>query len=183
MNNITLYLYQSDKTIDRALSRALRDRALTLYFKQAPFSYADCAEGEKPRLCAPSTTFFNVSHSAGVFLLAVGETDVGVDVEHPVSPARGRRLAARFFTEAEQERLNALEERAFSEEFTRLWCEKEARGKLSGAGVLDVIRSGRDACLYTDISAELNRFCEKNAPLGCLCTEKECTLTWVRLED
>ncbi|MEA2409874.1 MAG: 4-phosphopantetheinyl transferase [Thermoleophilaceae bacterium] len=89
----------------------------------------------KPRLDhPPSSLQFNVSHSAGVALIAVApEMEVGIDIEE-IKPRQDLAgLARRVFTEREREAI-ALDEQSFY----RHWVAKEAFVKATGRGISSV---------------------------------------------
>lgn len=88
-----------------------------------PFSYGGHG---KPYI--PGGVHFSLSHSGELAALAVSETPVGLDVEK-IAPVR--RAAARAFTSAEREFMEADPERRF----TYLWTRKEAALKCTGAGL------------------------------------------------
>ena len=90
----------------------------------------------KPALASlnPLDVRFNVSHSGGIALLAVGRgREIGVDVER----ARGGklRLAERFFSDDEVGRLRELAEDEQVNAFYRCWTRKEAFVKARGEGL------------------------------------------------
>lgn len=93
----------------------------------------------KPELGPPTgergQLYFNVSHSEGLFLLAVGAThEVGVDCEmvHQDTPILD--MAHLAFSISEQEELRALPEHLQSRAFYRCWTRKEAYLKGCGRG-------------------------------------------------
>lgn len=116
----------------------LRD-VLARYLGVAPASlaFAYGARG-KPALAAPpgaATLRFNLSHSRALALCAVARgREVGVDVEH-VRGLAVARIAARFYSPAEQAALAGLPADAASIAFFRLWTCKEAYLKATGTGV------------------------------------------------
>ncbi len=73
---------------------------------------------------------FSLSHSGRYTVCAVADCEVGVDIEHPRENTA--RLAKRFFTESENERLAASD--APDEEFCRIWVVKESYIKATGMG-------------------------------------------------
>ncbi|MET0540854.1 MAG: 4'-phosphopantetheinyl transferase superfamily protein [Variovorax sp.] len=97
------------------------------------------AEGRfgKPRLEATTDLHFNLSHSQGVGLIALGEQgEIGVDVEcvRPMDDALA--LAESYFDAAEREALAATApgpERDLA--FFRCWTRKEACLKAVGVGL------------------------------------------------
>lgn len=94
------------------------------------FSYAPDENG-KPRA---EGVYFSLSHSGNYAVCAVGESDLGVDIEQPrknVLPT-----AMRFFTKEEYEKIAASD--FPEEEFCSLWVLKEACIKCSGAGLREL---------------------------------------------
>lgn len=78
---------------------------------------------------------FNISHTKGLVALAIGENEVGVDVEYTREVKLG--MVKRFFTEEEYTKLNKLSEeqkKAADSYFTRLWTLKESYVKCVGDG-------------------------------------------------
>jgi 4'-phosphopantetheinyl transferase len=94
---------------------------------------------------------FNLAHSGGLALYAIGDAGnaVGVDVE------RGRRqidavaIAERVFGRVEAERLQALDGEARQREFLRLWVRHEAESKCWGTGLLQTPREAAEGELWT----------------------------------
>ncbi|MBR6530408.1 MAG: 4'-phosphopantetheinyl transferase superfamily protein [Clostridia bacterium] len=155
MSNVTLYLSLCKDVVDRPLSRALRDRAAALSFGEGGFSYADTPAAEKPRFAAPQGAFFSVSHSENVFLCAVCDAEVGVDVQVPrAESGREETLAARFFSEEERASLAALrgQEEKYLFEFARIWTRHEAAAKYTGRGLSDVFARREEDVFYTDLT-------------------------------
>ena len=181
MSNVTLYLYLSETEIDRPLSRALRDRAAAISFGEC-VSFAETAEGEKPRFSAPSGAFFNVTHTKNLFCMAVSDAEVGIDAEaFPKRCERKRALAERFFTEEENAELADLEGSAFSETFALFWTRHEAMAKYTGKGLSAVFGKEEPPVFLTDLTALL-------ASLGIdaaltLCTKDVPSVTLDFLED
>jgi len=96
----------------------------------------------KPALhpsCAPPgglELHFNISHSAGLALLALARAEVGVDIELPLARRRTDDLARRFYAPGEQQRLFAEPDaEARASYFFRLWTCKEALMKATGEGL------------------------------------------------
>ncbi|MFN2595058.1 MAG: 4'-phosphopantetheinyl transferase superfamily protein [Actinomycetota bacterium] len=92
----------------------------------------EVGEHGRPSLVSNEGLDFNLSHSGGAIVIAVGvNVRVGVDVEDMSRSVDRSGLARRFFTEAEAERLSASDSRAFFD----LWTKKEAVVKAIGKGV------------------------------------------------
>lgn len=91
-------------------------------------------ESGKPYLDGYPEVDFNITHSKGLVAcaLSIGEGRVGIDAE-PIGrecpPERQKALAARFFSEDEQNRLSSGEMT-----FTELWTRREAYLKMTGEG-------------------------------------------------
>jgi len=118
---------------------ALRE-ILSRYLDQRPeqIRFAAYARG-KPHLASqagPPSLCFSLTHSGEFALCAATKgRDVGVDVEqiHPVSA--WREIAARYFSERENEVLCSLPDDRVLEAFFRGWTRKEAYAKALGQGV------------------------------------------------
>ncbi len=117
--------------------------------------YMDCKPGElaffygehgKPALAPPwdkSQLRFNLSHSAGLALIAVSmRHEIGVDVEH-LSRKVGQMkdIAKRFFAPGEYEQLCALSREELRRAFFCCWTRKEAYLKAMGAGLTHSLKN------------------------------------------
>lgn len=88
----------------------------------------------KPYFLSFREIFFNISHSSNYVVCAIGDKPVGIDIE---GGRKGRQnLARRFFDRAESD---WIEEAESDERFFRIWTLKEAYGKATGFGVLEVL--------------------------------------------
>lgn len=123
----------------------------------------------KPQLADSARLHFNLSHSSGANLLAVGSARVGIDIER-IRPVMSREgLARRYYTREEQQELASLAAQASLARFFAFWTRKEAFVKLLGVGLqgelssIDVSRvtnegsevaraDGRDRCWLCDIA-------------------------------
>ena len=90
----------------------------------------------KPRLACTGGPFFNLSRSGDLVLVALGPSEVGVDVEHH-DGGRALEAATLACTPAERADLDRLPAAARAEAFLWLWTAKEAYLKARGIG-LDV---------------------------------------------
>lgn len=89
----------------------------------------------KPFLPRYSGLHFNLSHSGHLAMLAVGDRELGVDVEKLRRLESLQDIARRHFSHAEFESLRALPEAEQLRGFYRLWTRKEAYIKAVGAGL------------------------------------------------
>ena len=100
----------------------------------------------RPELAdAAARVDFNVSHTRGVALVAVGRdlpdrARVGVDIEHRDREASADRLARKFLTAAEQATLADLPPDLGRQRFLRYWTCKEAMSKATGDGLIAPFR-------------------------------------------
>lgn len=78
---------------------------------------------------------FNLSHTEGLVVLAVAQTEVGVDVEWLDRPGRTVELADRYFAPAETAALRALPIERQRDRFFDLWTLKESYIKARGLGL------------------------------------------------
>lgn len=78
---------------------------------------------------------FNLSHSGDYVLAAFGPVELGCDIQMIGEAHRNDRIAARFFTEAEQKAL------AEGMDFYRIWARKESYIKCTGEGMACDLRS------------------------------------------
>jgi 4'-phosphopantetheinyl transferase len=121
-------------------SRALVRTILASYLATDPsglsFSYS---KNEKPSLGprhADSGVTFNVSHSAGIALLAfTRRREIGVDLEQVRRDSDLEAIARRFFSAHEQRQLFALPAEERGDAFFRCWTRKEAYIKATGDGL------------------------------------------------
>lgn len=94
--------------------------------------------GGKPRLAeAPERLSFNLSHTAGLALIAVatGSVPVGIDVER-LRPRRDlARLAGRWLPAADARAVAAAPDSRLEEVFYAAWTRHEARVKCTGTGL------------------------------------------------
>lgn len=77
--------------------------------------------------------FFNLSHSGGYVICAVGDRPVGCDVEQ-VKKAPGQ-VAEHFFCESEIAYINMAESGRRDQAFFRIWTMKESYMKMTGEGM------------------------------------------------
>lgn len=77
--------------------------------------------------------FFNLSHSGALAICAVGEREVGCDVEKIAKTPE--RIAERFFHPNERACLKACNETERKELFYRFWTMKESYIKMTGEGM------------------------------------------------
>lgn len=73
----------------------------------------------------------SATHTGDIVICAVSEKEVGIDAQIVKEGLAAERIAGRFFTEYEEEKV--LKEG--SEAFYEIWCRKEAFSKVTGKGL------------------------------------------------
>ena len=120
-------------------ARGILRRVLARHLAAAPehirFAYGPYG---KPYLEAPRSSEdldFNVSHSGGLAVFAVGRNPMGVDVEAVRELSDMLPIAERFFSQDEVRDLRAIPAAERAAAFFRCWTAKEAYIKARGEGL------------------------------------------------
>jgi 4'-phosphopantetheinyl transferase len=113
---------------------------LALYLTIPPHAIQfEYLAGGKPQLATaqnPNTLQFNVSHSGGIALIAIGSQHrLGVDIEKMRRDIDAEALAERFFSIRERAGLRTLPEGLLVRGFFACWTRKEAFLKATGTGL------------------------------------------------
>jgi 4'-phosphopantetheinyl transferase len=120
----------------RSTLRHLLALYLTIPSAQIQFEYL---AGGKPQLAPaqnPNALQFNVSHSGGMALIAIGSQHrLGVDIEKMRRDIDAEVLAERFFSGRERAGLRTLPEGLRVRGFFACWTRKEAFLKATGTGL------------------------------------------------
>ncbi|MCI8948961.1 MAG: 4'-phosphopantetheinyl transferase superfamily protein [Lachnospiraceae bacterium] len=90
-------------------------------------------ERGKPYLEGYPDIFFNISHSQGMAVCALGNQPLGVDVEK-IRPAN-LSIIRKCLTKKEQNYLKSLREENRNQDFFRFWTLKESYAKAVGIGL------------------------------------------------
>jgi 4'-phosphopantetheinyl transferase len=122
------------------VARGLLRKLLGGYLHRPPadleFSYGEYGKPDLSGLNASSGYSFNLSHSAGVVVFAIGkERNLGIDVELIKPDSAGEDIARRFFSPSEVSDLQTLPPESRAEAFFRCWTRKEAYLKARGKGL------------------------------------------------
>jgi len=96
------------------------------------FQYIHGDEG-KPYWKNEKMPFFNISHSDGIVVIAISDSELGIDIQK-IKSKNELQMAKRFYSEKEARIVADSEAQGF-EAFYRLWARKEALGKCTGKGV------------------------------------------------
>lgn len=93
----------------------------------------DSGKNNKPYFKDYPNVRFSISHSGDLVVLAMSDTEVGIDIEK-IKPRDYESIVARHFTEGEAKEVDSIES------FLKVWTKKEAYLKLTseGLGGLDV---------------------------------------------
>jgi len=96
-------------------------------------------KNKKPELRSESNKLrFNVSHSGELILIAISDTEIGVDVERIETGFNYTDILKHSFSEHEISRIQQAADTR--EQFFRLWTRKEALTKASSKGLDDELR-------------------------------------------
>ena len=128
--NPEILFLEEDALLGTLQERMCREKTGPLSFS---YEYGDLG---KPQI-VNFPKKFNLSHSGDYVVCAVGDGEVGADIQKWV-PYR-ERMAERFFAEEEWRRLQETDEAERTELFYRLWARKEAYGKYTGQGISSAV--------------------------------------------
>ncbi len=126
---VRLYVAKCAKDSEHETGKKLAEHAFFEVFKKhEPLSHA---ESGKPCFKGSENTFISISHSDGLCLAALSDSEIGVDAERMTGDTlRLIKLAKRFFTPGEAEYVKEAPEKRFFE----IWCKKESYMKYTGKG-------------------------------------------------
>lgn len=105
------------------------------------FQYRYGQDG-KPYLEGEKKPFYSLSHSGNYVLCAIGDREVGADIQ-VYREEKNYRLAKRYFTGEEAGRMEQAAKEEQKELFYRFWTAKEAYVKLTGKGLKQGLNSFR----------------------------------------
>ncbi|MDD5936535.1 MAG: 4'-phosphopantetheinyl transferase superfamily protein [Clostridiales bacterium] len=122
--------------IGEVLARYAIRKRIGIMNSEIHFSYRDHG---KPYIIGMEQLSFNISHSGDWVVCAVGNQEVGIDIEK-IKSSRVK-VAKRFFTKAEYGDLIEQPEAQQATSFCKLWTLKEAYLKWSGKGLTEPLDS------------------------------------------
>lgn len=138
------FRFERDRTRFVAAHSGMR-MVLSSYLRCQPQQVDLVQDGRSKPLLRPSTDpaplRFNLSHSGDWALLAVGQREIGVDIEQVRLISDLEHLAASVLAPSELAVLTTSPERDRLECFFRIWTRKEAAVKAIGAGLAAELRS------------------------------------------
>ncbi len=126
------------KKDERTLSRAFLRSVLSLYLEDPPANIplTQLPDGKPVLDSETSDLTFNISHAAGLIILAVTSGQpIGIDIERVRSPKNMMRIAEQYFAPDEVMHLNGTPEPERPHVFSTLWTRKEAIVKATGHGL------------------------------------------------
>ncbi len=132
------YINDSEKELAKANSFGhikLLDALATAY----PLPEIKTTEHGKPYF--DGDVHFNLSHSGEYVLCAIGDAELGADVQKVTSVREN--VVKNYFSVQEQEAMNGLSERDREKKFSSIWTQREATAKLSGRGIGEILEASR----------------------------------------
>lgn len=125
---------QQTALITRAICRIVLNRYTNVSPLRMQFTRN---EHGKPSLSNnPSQISFNLSHNSKCIIMAVCFNDpIGCDIEDPNRKVSIDTISNRYFTDIEDQQLNALADQQKKSHFFKLWTLKEAFVKATGVGI------------------------------------------------
>ncbi len=108
-------------------------------------------EWGRPHFEDPALPDFNLSHSDGFVAVALGDGQVGIDLQRINLAFDPIPLAERFFSAEEAASIKQAAEMDRPDLFFALWTKKEALGKALGRGLADMLgKSTAKLPVYTE---------------------------------
>lgn len=124
--------------IQRVASGYLLEEMLASRGVASPYEY-EVSEVGKPYLKDKTGNLsFSLSHTNGLVVCGVSESDIGIDVE-PIQ-RYNRAIAHRFFVPEEWEWIESGSEEEWGIRFYKIWTYKEAADKMLGEALPKVIK-------------------------------------------
>ncbi|WP_406023008.1 4'-phosphopantetheinyl transferase family protein [Succinivibrio sp.] len=131
--------YSNQRVLDEHVaSRALLQKVLIEFYGISYLPEIITLKSGKPCFKEARYPFFNLSNSGKYLALAIGGSEVGVDIEFERKRHNLEGLIKRVCSNKEQSFLLSLDETNMLHEFTRLWTVKECLVKTTGKGLVDV---------------------------------------------
>lgn len=131
-NRISRFLRDEDKIRSLAAEFLLRHMLSTIYGTDTAGIKFDADKYGKPYLIG-SELKFNISHSGDYVACAVGDSNIGIDVEK-IGKAELPEIYS-VFAPSEIEMINALPQDLQADMFYRIWTLKESYVKKTGDGL------------------------------------------------
>ncbi|MCC8141386.1 MAG: 4'-phosphopantetheinyl transferase superfamily protein [Lachnospiraceae bacterium] len=130
---IMIYYCRWDNDSDLA-SHDLLKHAVEAYLSEDQESFTVCTDEEhgKPYVQELPDVYFSITHSGGYWACAVGDCEVGLDLQE-VRDRETDKIAKRFFHPSEIAWLKDKD----AEEFFRIWAMKESYIKYTGKGLTE----------------------------------------------
>ena len=124
----------------------------------------------------------SATHTGDVVICAVSGCPVGIDAQIVKEGLDGQRIAGRFFTEEEADKVR----NAGLEAFYEIWCRKEAFSKVIGKGIsygLKNIDTLNEAGEYADEILGFRMMGEKIPEGYFACAGGEGDLLWIEIQE
>ncbi len=124
---------------------------------------------------------FNLSHTKGMAICAIGEKPVGCDIEYQKDVTEA--VAKRYFSEKENDYLRSFEGTDYHKVFLRIWTMRESYIKMTGEGLrvpfkqYEILKEDSAFGVYRDGKREACQLKEYKISgyQVTVCTEDTCT--------
>ena len=151
------YYREKDKQrfiLARAILRLLLARYLNRDAKQLIF---EIGENKKPHVKGDTSLHYNVSHSGNYILIAISDSEAGIDVEQPDPNMHYEEIMHISYNKPEADVVKASADPL--QAFYTLWTRKEALLKATAKGIDDALKfipstDGTHATMYNTIGSE-----------------------------
>lgn len=134
------------------ISEKLKSDALKASLDGTCYEYFTDDRGKPCVKCSPPVSI-SVTHSHGVVAVGIFSFDpVGIDMEK-IEEAYPERVADRFFTSEEREKLHS------PKDFYTIWCRKESFVKMTGEGIgaISSFNSENTSVVLTDLGETFSK--------------------------
>lgn len=116
-----VYFYNREKVTDEYIRESIGD------------SKAEVLRTAKGKPYLENGPFVSVSHTGDIVVVAVSESEIGIDAERKDREVKKQEeLIRKYFSERETEYANTREK------FLEIWTKKESYGKFTGEGLGDI---------------------------------------------
>lgn len=126
--------------------------------------------------------FVSATHTGDIVVCAVSESPIGIDAQTVKAGLDGNRIAGRFFTQEEEDKVL----RDGVEAFYEIWCRKEAFSKVIGKGISYGLKNIETVNASGNYAEEIEgfRMMGEKIPEGYFaCAGGEGEILWIEIQE